>query len=109
MKLIVIVADSDDVDVLTDELVAAGHPVTKLGSRGGFLRHGSTTIISGVEDDQVDAVIAIAKRLTHARREFVPIRQLPFLGEPVLMQEPVEVQRGGAVIWVLPVERFERV
>ena len=98
IKLILTVADSDDADVLTDELVAAGYPVAKHGSSGGFLRHGSTAINSGVEDDQVDDVIAISRRLTNARRDFVPVRQIPFQGEPILTQEPIEVQCGGAVI-----------
>lgn len=53
MKLILMVVDGSDVDRLSDELVKAGHSVTRVGSSGGFLRRRSTTIFSGVEDDQV--------------------------------------------------------
>ncbi len=108
MKLIIFVMESVDADRLSDQLVQAGHAVTKVGSTGGFLRRGSSTIITGVEDDAVSEVIEIARRTTQARANFAPIRQLPFLGELDLASEPVEVPRRGAVLWVLPVERFER-
>ncbi len=108
MKLVVIVVESSDADRLSDELVQSGHHVTKLGSAGGFMRRHSNTLICGVEDDSVDDVIGIAERLTQVREEFAPIRPLPFLGELALANEPTKVRRGGAVIWVLPVDRFER-
>ena len=108
MKLVVMVVESSDAVELTDELVRAGHPVTKLGSSGGFLRRHSNTLCCGVEDDQVEDVIRIAKKLTRAREEFAPIRMLPFLGDLDLSNEQTTVRRGGAVIWVVPVDRFER-
>ena len=108
MKLIVMVVDGADVDRLADEMVTAGYPVTKLGSSGGFLRRRSSTLISGVDDAAVDDVVALARRLTRARAEFAPVHQIPFLGDAVASLDGLEVRRGGAVIWVLPVERFER-
>ncbi len=108
MKVILIVAETADVDHLSNELVGAGYPVTKLGSSGGLLRRGNSTLISGVPDDAVDGVIEIVRRLTHARTELVPVRELPLLGQLDLTREPLEVRRGGAVIWVLPVDRYER-
>lgn len=108
MKLIFMVVEAADADALADELVEAGHHVTKLGSTGGFLRRRSNTLLSGVEDAAVDEVVSIARRMTRAREEFAPVRQLPFLGELDLANEPTTVRRGGAVIWVVPVERFER-
>ena len=108
MKLVVMVVDANDVDRVSDELVRSGHPVTKLGSSGGLLRRHSTTLISGVEDEAVEEVIAIARRLTQARTDWAPVHSLPFLGEGTVSEEMLEVRRGGAVLWVLPVERFER-
>lgn len=102
------VVESADADRLADELVRAGYPVTRLGSSGGFLRRHSSTLFSAVSDEAIDDVIAIARRVTSARAEFVPVRTLPFLGEMSLSGDPAEVRRGGAVVWVLPVERFER-
>ena len=108
MKLVFMVVESSDADTLSKELVHAGHTVTKLGSSGGFLRRHSNTLFCGVDDDAVEEVVSIARRVTSAREEFAPVRQLPFLGELDLGREPVTVRRGGAVIWVMPVEHFER-
>lgn len=108
MKLVFMVVESSDADQLAKDLVRAGHTVTKLGSSGGFLRRHSNTLFTGVDDEAVEEVIAIARRVTSAREEFAPIRQLPFLGEIDLTSEPKTVRRGGAVIWVMPVDRFER-
>ena len=44
MKLVVMVVESSDAAVLAQELVHAGHHVTKLGSSGGFLRRHSNTL-----------------------------------------------------------------
>ena len=108
MKLVFMVVESSDADMLSRELVQAGHTVTKLGSSGGFLRRHSNTLFCGVEDEAVEEILAIARRVTSAREEFAPIRQLPFLGDLDLAGEPTTVRRGGAVIWVMPVDHFER-
>lgn len=109
MKLVMMVVDNAHADRLSDELVRNGHAVTRLGSSGGFLRRRSATLMAGVDDGAVDDVIEIARRVTEAREEFAPLRQLPFLGEMDITQAPRTVRRGGAVIWVVPVERFERI
>lgn len=107
MKLVVVVADSHDADPLETALVEAGLPVTSMGSTGGFLRRRSTTLVLGVQDDEVDAAIDLVRRLSEVRMELMPARRLPFLGAAA--DVPIEVRRGGAVVWVLPVERFEKV
>lgn len=108
MKLVFMVVESSDAEPLAKELVQAGHIVTKLGSSGGFLRRHSNTLFTGVDDEAVEEVIAIARRVTSAREEFAPVQQLPFLGGLDLASEPKTVSRGGAVIWVMPVDHFER-
>ena len=108
MKLVLVVVERSDADGLADRLVQAGYPVTKLGSSGGFLRRHSTTLLSGVPDEKVDDVLTLIREQTRGRTELVPAQRLPLLGALDLAHEPVEVRRGGAVVWVLPVERFER-
>ena len=44
----------------------------------------------------------------HARTEYLPVQTLPFLGEGSVLAEPVEVRTGGAIVFVLGVERFEK-
>lgn len=108
-KLVVMIVSDSDADRLMNRLVEEGLPATKIGSSGGFLRRGNATILSGVSDEQVDEVLVLVDELCHARKEYVPVQTLPFLGEGTFSAEPVEVRVGGAIVFVLPIDRFERI
>jgi uncharacterized protein YaaQ len=108
LKLVVIIASDADADKLMKKLVEQGYPATKIGSTGGFLRRGSATILSGVEAAEVDGIVSMVRLECHARQEYVPVQTLPFFGEGSVLQEPSEVRVGGAIVFVLNVERFEK-
>jgi uncharacterized protein YaaQ len=108
-KLCVIVVSDTDANRLMDQMVEAGFPATKIGSTGGFLRKGSVTIMSGVTQEKLDQLMELVGEVCHARKEFVPVQTLPFLGDGGFTSEPVEVRVGGAIVFVLDIERFERV
>jgi uncharacterized protein YaaQ len=107
-KLCVIIVSDQDADRLMQRLVEAGLPATKIGSTGGFLRRGNATILSGVAGSQVDAVAQMVREECHARKEFVPVQTLPYLGDGGFSADPVEVRAGGAIMFVMDIERFER-
>jgi hypothetical protein len=46
---------------LTDALTSAQYRVTRIASTGGFLRSGTTTMLVGVEDAQVEPAIALIR------------------------------------------------
>jgi uncharacterized protein YaaQ len=106
-KLLIVIASDSDADLLIGRLVQRGYPATKVSSTGGFLRRGSATILSGVDADDVGNVIEIIRSECRARTEFLPAQALPF-PESILPAEPVEVRSGGAIVFVVPVERFEK-
>lgn len=106
--LLIIVADAD-ADGLVRAMIQRGHPATKIGSTGGFLRRGNTTLLSGVPAAEVEPILALVRQLCPARRELLTLGSLPLAGEVPFISEPVEVRAGGAVVFVLHVERFERV
>lgn len=106
-KLLIIIASGPDADGLIQKLVERGYPATKVSSSGGFLRRGNATILSGVDAGDVDNVLAIVRSECKVRSEYVPAQALPF-PESILPAEPVEVRVGGAIVFVLPVERFEK-
>lgn len=108
LKLVVIIASDSDADKLMKKLVEQGYPATKIGSTGGFLRKGNATILSGVEAVEVDGIVSMVRAECRARTEFVPVQTLPFFGEGSVLQEPIEVRVGGAIVFVLHVERFEK-
>ena len=108
LRLVIVIASDSDADRLMKALIQQGYPATKIGSTGGFLHRGSATILSGVEADEVDQVLAMVRAECHARTEYVPVQTLPFFGESAALSEPVEVRVGGAIVFVVNVERFEK-
>ncbi len=106
-KLLVVITSDDDADALIPKLVERGYPATKVSSTGGFLRRGSATIFSGVDAADVERVLAIIRTECKARTEVVPAQALPFPGS-IQPAEPAQVRVGGAIVFVLPVERFEK-
>src|ERR687898_786516 len=89
-------------------LLEREYRATRFNSAGGFLKQGNDTILVGVEDDQVDTVLELISASCHSRKQFV--NPMPPIMEPgeFYMPYPVEVEVGGATVFVLPVERFER-
>jgi uncharacterized protein YaaQ len=106
-KLLLIIAADADADRLLRLLAERGIPATKLSSSGGFLRRGNTTLLSGLEEERVEEVLELVRRECHARSEPVPLQALPF-PDLALPAGPIEVRVGGAVVFVLPVEHFEK-
>ena len=108
MKLVTAIVHNEDAGDLVEALLEKEFRATRLHSSGGFLKQGNATILVGVEDDQVDQLLQIVSASCHARRQFV--NPMPPIMEPgeFYMPYPVEVEVGGATVFVLPVERFER-
>ena len=108
MKLVTAIVHSEDASTLVDALLEKEYRATRVNSSGGFLKQGNATILVGVEDDKVDAVLEIISANCHARKQFV--NPMPPIMEPgeFYMPYPVEVEVGGATVFVIPVERFER-
>jgi uncharacterized protein YaaQ len=109
MKLIVAVVHSEDAGSLVDALLERDFRATRLHSSGGLLKQANATIILGVEDDEVDEVMAIVRESCTSRTAVV--NPMPPIMEPgeFFMPYPLEVEVGGATIFVLAVDRFEKI
>src|SRR5262245_41829845 len=108
VKLVVSIVHNEDAGALVDALLEKEFRATRLHSSGGFLRQSNTTVLVGAEDDQVDDVIEIVRESCTSRTQIV--NPMPPIMEPgeFFMPYPLEVEVGGATVFVLPVERFER-
>lgn len=108
MKLIMAVVQDKDSNRLSDALVEHQFQATKLASTGGFLRAGNTTFMIGIEDKDVDSVLTIIKESCETREQLVaPISPMGGNADSYVPY-PVEVQVGGATVFILPVEQFEK-
>jgi len=61
MKMIIAIIRDADADPVTQGLTTGKFRVTRIASTGGLLRRGVTTLLIGVDDDQVDTVIGLLK------------------------------------------------
>lgn len=108
MKLIFAIVHNDDAPIVTSELNSAGFHSTKIASTGGFLSSGNTTFITGVEDTQVNDVINLISENCKVRTQHVPVNIYPTLNAATA-GATVQIQTGGATIFVLNVENFIQV
>jgi uncharacterized protein YaaQ len=61
MNLVLAIVPNEDADPLTQALIGAGYRVTRMNTAGGFLRRGNVTLMVGVEEAQVDAVLELIR------------------------------------------------
>ena len=61
MKLIISILRDSDTEVVSHALTNQGFRVTITASTGGFLRKGQTTLLIGVEDDQVESALEVIR------------------------------------------------
>lgn len=109
MKLVVAMVQDKDAARLLEALVKQGWRATKLASTGGFLREGNTTLLVGVESEDVEKVLETVRSSCRSRRQLVTPVVGPGSPGETCVHFPVEVLVGGATVFVLDVERFERV
>lgn len=109
MKMVIAIVQDDDSLDLIEGITDKGFRVTKLATTGGFLRAGNTTLMIGVDDDKVDEVILVIKDICKRRKEIMA-SPTPFVtNSESYMQYPVEIQVGGATIFVIDVDQFIRI
>ncbi|MEI7027699.1 cyclic-di-AMP receptor [Paenibacillus sp. y28] len=107
MKLVIAVVQDKDSNRLSAALIKEGFRATKLASTGGFLRAGNTTFMIGIEDDRIQDVMQVIKANCKVREQLVtPVSPMGGTTDSYI-PFPVEVQVGGAAVFVMPVERFE--
>ena len=86
------------------KLTKENYSVTRLATTGGFLKAGNTTIIIGTEAKNVDRVIELIAQESKKRVEVVPSSASYDLGR--FASFPVEVEVGGATVFVIDVQQF---
>ena len=116
MKLVLAIINHDDANTVTQALTKKGFSSTKLATTGGFLMAGNVTILIGVDEEKVQNVIDIIKEHSHSRKQMIPTTTEMSYGYTTTEMSygyypsmPVEVVVGGATIFVVDIERFERV
>ncbi len=87
MKLILAIVPDTSSDAVSQALTSHNFRVTGIASTGGFLRRGRTTLLIGVEDEQLE------QALEQIRAALPPA--------------PPDSKESRAVIFVLKVDHFD--
>ncbi|MHB9026058.1 MAG: cyclic-di-AMP receptor [Armatimonadota bacterium] len=109
MKLVIAIIHEKDRRHVQDNLLESGFQFTTVASTGGFLREGNVTLMIGVDEEQIDQVINVISECCQTREQYVNV--MPPTMEPVgtVIPSPVKVLVGGAILFVLNIERFEKI
>ena len=109
MKLIIAVVQGEDAQRAVHALGDKGISSTRLSSSGGFLQQGNVTLLLGVDDSQVEVALDVIRENCKERSRY--LTPAPPLAEPgeMFLAYPVEVQVGGATVFVVPVDSFEKI
>ena len=109
MKLIIAIVQDEDAQRLVNRLMDEGFRTTKLATTGGFLRSGNTTLLTGVEDDQLEKAMDIIEHTCKSRKHAAPVHT-PSAAAPGMYVPgyPVQVTVGGATVFVLQVDQFHK-
>ena|SRR5205809_4510234 len=108
MKAVIAVVQGQDATRVSSALRRKSIPFTTVDSTGGFLRERNATYMIGIPDEQLQAVMDVLSSNSHTRSEYVSSYPSAFDPAEFYMPRPIEVQVGGATVWVLDVERYEQ-
>ena len=94
MKLAIAIIQDEFIMKVVKALMAEKIRATKLASTGGFLKYGSTTLLIGAEEDQVDDVVDLIRGLCSTRK---------------VNDGEIEITVGGANIFIVDVNQHVRI
>jgi uncharacterized protein YaaQ len=106
-QLILAIVQDEDAGPVIEALTGDNFRATRINTVGGFLRKGNATILVGVERERLQRALLIIRDNCETRTEYFVPTAPGEVGEPYPL-DPIQVQVGGATIFVLDCERFER-
>ena len=107
MKLIIAIVQDEDAARLVSNLMNEGYSVTKLATTGGFLRGGNTTLMIGVEEENLELALSdIREKSSRRHTVTVPAAGIPHAVDSASI--PLKVVVGGATVFILNVEDFKK-
>jgi uncharacterized protein YaaQ len=106
-QLILTIVQDEDAGPVIEALTGEGFRATRISTVGGFLRKGNATILVGVERERTHRALLIIRDNCETRTEYFVPTAPGEVGEPYPL-DPIQVQVGGATVFVLDCERFER-
>ena len=109
MKLVIAIVHERDKQKIGYSLLQAGMQFTVIATTGGFLRDGNSTMLIGAPQERVAEIMELIRGCCSIREQFVAQPPLDTVGTGGMLMNPIKVSVGAAILFVVDVERFERV
>lgn len=107
MKMIIAIVNRLDSDATCAALRENGFYLTQIGSIGGYLHEGNQTLLIGTEDRKVEKAMEIFREVAGKRTESIrTYTQDEDTLETKIGSQSIKV--GGATVFVLNVDQFEK-
>lgn len=107
MKLVLTIASNGDVKNIISAMAKEGFFTTRISTTGQFLSDGHTLFFSGTDDNKVDKLISVVQE--NVTKRTVDVRGVESTLEGTLLKKPVTVEKGGAICFVIDVERYIKI
>ncbi len=105
-QLVVATVSSRQASELADRLSRNGFNFTFIDSKGGGLLESTVSMLIGLNRAELPRLLERLRECCRVRRQFLPAHlEGPFLEAQPIM---IEAEVGGAIVYVLEVERFEQ-
>lgn len=108
-KMVIAVVHDHDAHDLMNNLNKACFKATKMASTGGFLREGNTTFMIGTDEEHVNQLIDIIRENCKSRKKTVAPMSPVANSLESYYSFPMEVQIGGATVFIIDVEQFFKI
>ncbi|OQY19230.1 MAG: hypothetical protein DRI77_03965 [Chloroflexi bacterium] len=105
-QLAIVTVSGAQAGALTDRLTGDGFYFTRLDSSGGILYESTLSLLVGLDRARRPRLLEHIRECCRTRRQFIPAHA----EAPMLEVQPtmIEVETGGATVYVLDIERFEQ-
>lgn len=101
-----VIIQAQDTTTVLDQLKTLNLPcLLPIASSGGFLRQGNTALWLGVLPEQLSRVMQILRNTCHQRSTYMPSYYIE--ATPMISVFPIEVEVGGATVFICDIEHFE--
>jgi len=106
MKLMIVVVNNRDKRAFCDALIQMEQGFTEIGSTGGFLREGNTTLLIGAAEENIERILELVREICQTRERTVNVAPPTLTNLGADVSRPMKILVGGAKVFILDVEEF---
>jgi uncharacterized protein YaaQ len=105
-QLAIVTVSAAQAGPLTDALTGEGYCVTQVDSHGSVLSEPKVSLFIGLSRERLPRLLEMLRKCCPSRRRLMPAHA----DTPLVEVQPmmIEIEVGGATVYVLDVERFEQ-